>query len=278
MSVVSEFFIMQTMLVIVMLGLNTYMGIHIIRRGIIFCDLVLNQLAAFGVIIGLGLGICYGTPLSYAIPVAAVLAGCAILAVTRPKDKRVSEEAVIGILYGIALTASLLLADKLPGGGTYLGKTLTGSMLWVSWPLVLTTVVVYAALGFFHYIFRGRFLKLTENPELLRHRGFWDFLFFATLGVITILIVPVAGVLLAYGFMMIPASIAVLFGRGWKAGLIFGWTTGTIASLLGVLMSYRFDLPYGPTILLVMAAFFIGALVTKGIMTQLKTMTKGSAS
>lgn len=278
MNAVSEFFLMQAVLVMVMLGLNTYMGMHIIRRGIIFSDLVLNQLAAFGVIIGLGLGIRYGTPLSYAIPVVAVLIGCALLAITRPKDKRVSEEAVIGILYGITLAASLLLVDKLPEGGTYLGKTLTGSMLWVSWPLVLTTIAVYAALAFFHYIFRGRILKLTDNPGLLRHRRLWDFLFFATLGVITILIVPVAGVLLAYGFMMIPASIAVLFSRGWKAGLIIGWTTGTTASLLGIFASYRFDLPYGPTILLAMAAFFIGALVIKGVMTQLKTEAKGNAS
>jgi len=278
MNATGEFFLMQAALVTVMLGLNTYMGIHIIRRGIIFCDLVLNQLAAFGVIIALGLGIRCGTPLSYAIPVAAVLAGCALLALTRPKNKRVSEETVIGILYGMALAVSLLLADKLPEGGTYLGKTLTGSMLWVSWPLVLTTIAVYAALGLFHYLFRSRILKLTDNPALLRHRRLWDFLFFTTLGVITILVVPVAGVLLAYGFLMIPASIAVLFSRGWKAGLIIGWITGTTASLLGIFTSYRFDLPYGPTILLVMATFFIGALIAKGLMTQLKTSSKGNAS
>lgn len=278
MNAIGEFFLMQTVLVVVMLGLNTYMGIHIIRRGIIFCDLVLNQLAAFGAIIGLGLGIRYGTPFSYVIPVAAVLIGCALLALSRPKNKSLSEEAVIGILYGIALAASLLLADKLPEGGNHLGKTLTGSMLWVSWPLVLTTVAVYVFLGFFHYIFRGQFLKLTENPGLLRHGRTWDFMFFATLGVITILIVPVAGVLLAYGFMMIPASIAVLFCRGWKAGLIIGWTAGTTASLLGIFASYHFDLPYGPTILLVMAAFFIVALVARGFMTRRKATLKGSTS
>ena len=253
-----------------MLGLNTYMGIHIIRRGIIFCDLVLNQLAAFGAIIGLGLGIKYGTSLAYMFPVAAVLAGSGLLALTRPKDKKISEEATIGILYALALTASVLLADKLPEGSACLGKTLSGSMLWVSWPLVLMTVAAYAVLGLFHFVFRSRIRLLTENPERLRHRRLWDFLFFTTLGVITILVVPVAGVLLAYGFLMIPASIAVLFTRSWKAGLFVGWAAGTAASLLGIFASYRFDLPYGPTILLAMAAFFVAALAGKGIMALAK--------
>jgi len=261
-----EFFTMQTSLIVVVLILHTYMGLHIIRRGIIFCDLVLDQLAAFGVVVGIGLGVGYGTPLSYLLALTAVLIGCVLLAVLRPKEKRIPQEAVIGILYGMALVASLLLADKMSDGGAYFNKTLVGSMLWVSWPLVGTTIGVYVALVLLHYVFRRRFLLLTENPEDLPRRAWWDFVFFLTQGIITILIVPVAGVLLAYGFLMIPAAIGTLFSRRWATALLVGWTSGLSACLLGIVYSYRTDSPYGPSLLLSMGLFFMLALLLRGLL------------
>jgi len=265
MNPVIEFFTMQISLIAVVLVLHTYMGLHIIRRGIIFCDLVLDQLAAFGVVVGIGLGIRYGTPLSYLLAMAAVLVGCVLLATLRPNDKKIPEEAIIGVLYGMALVLSLLLADKMPEGGTYFNKTLVGSMLWVSWPLIGTTIAVYAVLALLHYVFRRYILQLTENPRALSRRVWWDFLFFLTQGIITILIVPVAGVLLAYGFLMIPAAIGTLFSRRWGPALLVGWLSGFAACLLGIVYSYRTDSPYGPSLLLAMGLFFVVALLIRGL-------------
>jgi len=265
MNPVLEFFVMQISLIAVVLVLHTYMGLHIIRRGIIFCDLVLDQLAAFGVVVGVGLGVRYGTPLSYVLALAAVLVGCVLLAVLRPKDKRIPAEAVIGILYGMALVVSLLLADRMPEGGSYFSKTLVGSMLWVSWPLIGVTTAVYAVLAILHYRFRRPILQLTENPDALARRAWWDFLFFLTQGIVTILIVPVAGVLLAYGFLMIPAAIGTLFSRRWLTALLVGWSAGLAACLLGIAYSYRTDSPYGPSLLLAMGIFFAIALFLRGV-------------
>lgn len=279
MSPTVEFFTMQISLIMVVLILHTYMGLHIIRRGIIFCDLVLDQLAAFGVVVGIGLGVRYGTPLSYLLALAAVLVGCVLLAVLRPKDRRIPQEAVIGILYGMALVASLLLADKISDGGATLNKTLVGSMLWVSWPLVGTTVGVYAALALLHLVFRRHFLQLTDSPEKLARRAWWDFIFFLTQGIITILIVPVAGVLLAYGFLMIPAAIGTLFSRRWAPALFVGWTAGLAAGLLGIVYSYRTDSPYGPSLLLSMGLFFVLALILRGLVPERGTVQpEGGAS
>ena len=268
MSPTVEFFTMQISLIMVVLILHTYMGLHIIRRGIIFCDLVLDQLAAFGVVIGVALGVRYGTPVSYLLALAAVLVGCVLLAVLRPRDKRIPQEAVIGILYGMALVASLLLADKMSGGGAYFSKTLVGSMLWVSWPLVGTTIGVYVLLVLLHYVFRRHFLQLTDNPDNLARRVWWDFVFFLTQGIITILIVPVAGVLLAYGFLMIPAAIGTLFSRRWAPALFVGWTAGLVACLLGIVYSYRTDSPYGPSLLLSMGLVFMLALLLRGMLPE----------
>ena len=255
-----NFFVMQICLLAVVLVLHTYTGMHIIRREIIFCDLVLDQLAAFGIVVGIAMGIKYGTILSYIMAMCATLFGCVLLAVIRPKNKLIPHEAVIGIMYGMALVACLLLADKLPTGGSDLKNTLVGSMSWVSWPLIGATSGIYALLLVFHYKFQNKIITLTESDAAIEGRTLWDFLFFLSQGIITILIVPVAGVLLAYGFLMIPAAIGVMFTRRWGSGLLLGWSSGMAACLLGLFFSYSTDSPYGPSLLLSMGLFFLIAL------------------
>jgi zinc/manganese transport system permease protein len=142
-------------------------------------------------------------------------------------------------------------------------RTLAGSMLWVSWPLIGVTVAVYAVLLVFHYRFRHRFIALVTGPCPPRERQLWDFLFFTTQGIITVLIVPIAGVLLAYAFLMIPAAIAALFTRSWGGAVLLGWSVGFAACLGGLLASYHFDLPYGPSLVLALGACFLGALAVR---------------
>lgn len=268
MSTVANFFVMQISLIAVVLILHTYIGLHIIRRGIIFTDLVVDQLAAFGVMLGIGLGVKYGSPLSYAYAMGTTLIGCALLATIHPKNRQIPQEAVIGILYGMALVASLLLADKMAQGGTAFGATQVGSMLWVSWPLVWVTIGAYAGLGLLHVLCRKPILRLAEDPGTWPGKPGWDFLFFVTEGIITILIVPVAGVLLAYGFLMIPAAIGTMFSKRWIPALSIGWGAGFTACVLGVIGSYKTNSPYGPTLMLSMGLFFLLALVASTLLSR----------
>jgi zinc/manganese transport system permease protein len=256
-----SFFSVQIALLAVVLILHTYIGLHIIRRTLIFSDLVLDQLAAFGAMAGIALGIEYGTFQSYLSSMVAVLFGALLLAVIKPKSRAIPREAVIGIMYAMALVASLLLGDKLCGGEAYVTKTLAGSMLWVSWPLVSVTAVVYILLLLFHYWFRRKFIELAENPGGCEKEKFWDFLLFVTQGIITVLIVPIAGVLLAYAFLMIPAAIAAMFTRKWISAVLIGWTVGFVACLIGLCSSYFFNLPYGPSLVLSLGFFFMSAVI-----------------
>ena len=253
------FFLIQVLLLAVVLSVHTYLGLHIIRRGLIFSDLALDQLAAFGVIVGIGLGIEGGTTGSYIVSFIATFMGAVLLAVVKPKSKQIPREAVIGIIYCLALVASFMVADKISGGSAYVTQTLSGTMLWVTWPLIWVTVVAYILISVFHYKYRDKIIGITDKKNV-EHENFWDLLFFITQGIITVLIVPLAGVLLAYSFLMIPAAIGALFTRGWKEGLIIGWTAGFIASVGGLLMSYFIRLPYGPSLVLALGAFFLAAL------------------
>ena len=266
MSETMRLFALQITLVAVVLILHTYLGLHIIRRTLIFSDLVLDQLAAFGALVGVSLGIAYASPYSYALAFGAVLIGAGLLAVVKPRGPAIPREAVIGILYAMALVLSLLWTDKMPGGQGYVEKTLSGYMLWVNWPLVRVTVITYAALIVFHIALRKKFIALAEQTEPLMHERLWDFLFFTTQGIITVLIVPIAGVLLAYSFLMIPAAIATLFTRRWGAAVLLGWSLGFVACLLGLSSSYRWNWPYGPTLVLFLGLFFVGALIVKALL------------
>jgi len=265
MAEVFQFFSVQISLLAIVLILHTYIGLHIIRRQLIFSDLVLDQLAAFGALVGIGIGIKYGTVNSYLISLIAVLFGSFLLTMVTSKRDIIPREAIIGIMYVLSLVGSLLLGDKLAGGGTYLTKTLSGSMLWVNWPLVIITLSVYIIFLIFHYKFRAKFVCLTENSRDLEKAKMWEFLFFATQGVITVLIVPIAGVLLAYAFLMIPAAIALLFTRNWLWGVLLGWSAGFLSCVGGLSASYFFNLPYGPSLVLAMGITFIIAIIIKGI-------------
>ena len=262
-SEIVRFFSVQIALIAVVLILHTYVGLHIIRRTLIFSDLVLDQLAAFGAMIGIALGIEYGTFGSYATSMIAVLFGALLLALIKPKSKSIPREAIIGIMYAMAIISSLLLADKLRSGETYVTKTLAGSMLWVTWPLVFITVVVYIILLLFHYRFRDKFIALAENPGGFEKEKLLDFLLFITQGIITVLIVPIAGVLLAYAFLMIPAATAAMFTRKWFLAVIIGWSVGFSACMIGLCSSYFFNLPYGPSLVLSLGVFFFAAIIIR---------------
>ena len=283
MSEAVRLFSLQIALIAVVLVLHTYIGLHIIRRTLIFSDLVLDQLAAFGALVGVGIytkyafadsevlgrvaGLFrYAAPGSYVLAMVAVLLGSLLLAVINPKSRAIPREAVIGILYAMALVICLLLTDKLTGGQEYVKTTLTGCLLWVTWPLVSVTAFMYILLLLFHYKFRHHFIALAEHPETVKHERLWDFLFFTTQGIITVLIVPLAGVLLAYSFLMIPAGIAALFTKRLARGVLLGWSVGFVACVVGLGTSYHCNFPYGPTLVLCLGLAFILAIIVRSLL------------
>lgn len=292
MSETIELFLLQISLIAVVLILHTYLGLHIIRRTLIFSDLVLDQLAALGAMVGVAIyanyafsdnpvlarvaALCkYASPGSYVLAMAAVLFGSFLLALIKPKTRAIPREAVIGILYAMALVVSLLLTDIVRSVEPYLTTTLSGCLLWVTWPLVSVTVVIYIVLLLFHYKLRYKFIALAEEPQTLKNEKLWDFLFFTTQGIITVLIVPIAGVLLAYSFLMIPAAIAAMFTKKWAGAVLIGWSVGFVACVLGLGTSYFCNFPYGPTLVLSLGIFFVCAMILRCLLSRRSLNSKG---
>ncbi len=257
---------------LILVGLHGYLGIHIIARGVIFVDLALAQVAAMGwAAANLGLanwiGNLLGIPASaaaYSVGLVATLIAAGLFSISRLEHEFVPQEALIGIVFVVASAGTILLAAQAPRGSEHVEELLTGSLLWVTWPDIVRLAVVYSAIGIVHWIFRNRFLIISLDPKAASTKnfsvGWWDFLFYALFGLMVTLSVAIVGVLLVFSFLVIPAVVAFLFTRRPGYLLAIAWATGTIATILGLFISYQADLPTGPVVVCSFALVLIGAL------------------
>jgi len=240
-------------LCLLMVGMLSYLGIHVIKREIIFVDLALAQIAALGALIGFLLGIPLHTQASYGFSLALTALAAAVFTLSRSRRSPVPQEAIIGLVYAIAAAVAIVLIDKAPHGAEHIKDVLTGSILWVKWQTVGTVAAVYAAVGLFHLIFHKLFLWITENPEEAEAQGvrvrLWDFLFYLTFGLVITVSVGSAGVLMVFVFLVAPAVMAVLLTDRLLYQVLFGWTLGFVATAGGLVLSYLGDLSSGPVVI-----------------------------
>ena len=240
---------------LILTGIHAYLGVHVVERGVIFVDLSLAQIAALGATLALVVeagGHGEHSSLVYFVSLGFTLVGAAIFAIVRTQRSRVPQEAIIGISYAVAAAASILAMSKAPSETEHLTGMLVGNILAVSWPEVFKTAALYAAVGAFHYAFRKQFLAISvhhDQPERTGlHVRWWDFLFYASFGVVVTSSVSIAGVLLVFCYLIVPSVAAMLYSTRIGVRLAIGWTMGTIVSGLGVYLSLVLDFPTGATI------------------------------
>ena len=252
---------------LVIVAIHSYLGLHVIAREVIFVDLSLAQMAALGSAVAILAGSQPDSRMAFGYALGFTTLGAALFALTRSDRKgRVPQEAIIGIVYVVASAAAILVADRTPRGGEAIKDILVGSLLWVTWPTILRLAVVYAAVGLFHWILRRRFLTISFHPETALANGWrirwWDFWFYLSFGVVITFSVPIAGVLLVFSFLVVPAAIAFQFTQRTRLLALLSWTAGALASAAGLWISFRYDLPTGPV---VVCMFGLLLLVAYGV-------------
>ena len=237
-----------------LVGIHTYFGLQVLARNVIFVDLALAQIAALGATVAFMLGHPAQGLASYAYSLAFALGGALLLALTRAWSARLSQEAIIGVLYVMAAAAAILLIDRAPQGAEHLKQILTGNILTTGWDELITIVPLYLAIGVLHWLLRRRLGAGQQNFV-------WEFVFYATFGLVVTSSVALAGVLLVFSFLIIPAAIGVLYAETLVRQLAIGWSTGTLASAAGLGVSFAFDLPTGAA----MVCTFGAALALAGL-------------
>jgi len=236
--------------------LLVYLGLHVVRREVIFVDLALAQVATLGTCVALLLGHHFNDPITFWISLGVTFLGAAFFSWSRTSRKRnVPQEAIIGITFVVAAAGVILLLSRVAGGKEELEHLLTGDILNVTSAEVGQRAVLFAALAIFYGSFHRRFALISSEPEQAEAQGMkvrlWDFLFYAAFALIVVSFVRLAGVLLTFAYLIVPAVCGVMLARNWLGRLLVGWGIAAAASLLGLWFSYRLDLPTGAAIVVV---------------------------
>ncbi len=268
---------MPFLMCLVLTGIHAYLGFHVIAREVVFVDIALAQIAALGATAAFLIGYALESWTSYLVALGATTLGATILALTRSRERRVSQEAVIGVVYAVSAAGAVLLADRSPHGAEHLRSMLVGSILSVRGGDVLKVAVLYALVGGFHWLCRRPFFLISTNPDRAYRDGWhvriWDFLFYASFGLVVTSSVRIAGVLLVFSYLIVPALAGILLGRAIGSRLVIGWAFGTAVSIFAMVASAALDLPTGAT---VVCAFGL-ALLALGAAVRLRGDAAGAA-
>jgi len=237
-----------------LVAIHAHFGIQVLARKVIFVDLALAQIAALGATVAFMLGHPAQGVETYGYSVAFTLIGAVVLAFTRVWATRVPQEALIGVVYVVAAAAAILLIDRAPQGAEHLKQTLTGNILTSGFKELAVVAPLYAAVGLTHWLLRRR---LTGGGALI-----WEVCFYTTFGLVVTSSVAIAGVLLVFSILIIPAAIGVLFGASPGRQLAIAWVSGTLTSAAGLALSFLLDWPTGAT----MVCAFGAALAAAGLL------------
>ena len=255
------FFQMAALAALVLAGIHAYLGFHIVRRGVLFVDLALAQMAALGVALAVVLGHEHDEGGAYLLALGMTMLGAALFAWLRGRARHAPLEAFIGIVFATAQALAFLLLEKTPSGAEHIKETLVGSLFTVAPRHIAIVAGLYAIVGIVHVALRKPFMEITNDPEGARSRGrrvfLWDFLFYATFGVVVTSAVQIAGVLLVFGFLVIPAVAGLLATPRTGLALAVGWVFAFVASVAGLLLSVTLDLPAAPSILVTLTTLLL---------------------
>lgn len=251
---------------VILAGVLSYFGNHILTRGIVFIDIAVAQIAALGTMIGILLGFAEEALSTQLISYLFTIIVLALFSLMRVKRQVLPQEAIIGIFYCVALGMALLLAEKIPGGSNYITKTITGNVLWVTWKSVINFVLLFIPVMVVHLFF-GKKIRAVSQGEAgssvsIHKARIYDLIFYITFGVVIVKAVPVMGIFLVFILLIGPASIASVFICDWRKKVIWSWIIGSMGSLIGIYLSYSLNISNGPAIVsLIGITAYIAAFV-----------------
>jgi zinc/manganese transport system permease protein len=232
---------------LVVLATHVPLGITVLRRGIIFIDLAVAQVAALGVIVA-GLAHLEEDWGGFGAQLAAGIAALAAAAALTYCERRWPDiqEALIGLLFVFAAAAGIVLLAGNPHGGEHLRDLLAGQILWAGWGQIGVVAALSAVV-------------LAGRAWLARRGGGEGFAFYALFAVAVTASVQLVGVLLVFASLIAPAvATSAMSGR---RRLVVAYLAGAAGYALGLGLSLRADLPAGAVVVCCLGLIAIGGLV-----------------
>src|SRR5437762_7175635 len=257
-------FMVQAFVAAIITGaLLSYLGVHVVGRGIVFVDLALGQISSLGV----AFAAFIGTGLT-SIPLIFTLAGALLMSFINIRDKRLKQEAIIGILYAFASALTVLVISKTPHGDSDIQEVLFGNILSVSWSQISSLGIVFAVIALAQLIFFNKFFALTRSFELGENHlvgifNIWNFLFYISIGLAIVFAVKINGVIPVFSFLIIPAVSAIMLTKINISVFVISFIISLLASFFGLNFSFHYDFSAGSSIVTVLGIIFILTSVYK---------------
>lgn len=230
------------------------LGIFITLRHLSFYADTISHSALAGIALGLLLGF---TPLVSAILFCALF-GAATVYIKR--NSQINMDTVVGVLFASSLALGVLLMSFIPSYRAELFTILFGDILTAAWPEVWLTLISCVVVMLFLIIARKRLILSTFVPEFLFIRGIsiaWlEYVFFIMTALTIAVSIRVIGVILMTGLLILPAAVARNMARSFKQFMWLAMAVSLSCTFLGIILSYQFNLPTGPTIILVGTGLF----------------------
>lgn len=254
----------------VLAGIHAYFGLHVLARGVVFVDLSLAQVAALGLTVAILSGHSVHSEAGYWYALAFAIGGALLFALARPYEPALQQEAVIGIVYAVSASLGVLALDRAPQGAEHIKQLLIGSILTVTPHDVGQLALLYGVIGAVHFLFRHPLIEASFNPKLAASQRraifLWDVVFYGSFAFVVTSSVRVAGVLLVFSYLIVPAALAGLFVAGFPQRLALAWALGVGLTAGGLYASWTWDLPTGPAIVTAFGA--ATALVVLGLVAR----------
>ena len=249
--------------------IHTWLGVHVLQRRIVFADLALAQLSALGASVAFAGGYTADSVPAFACALVFTVLGAALLTCLRMLGRSVNQEALVGLLYVVATAVTVLVVDRSPQGAEQVRKIFVGSILTVGPIEVAQLFGLYAAVGVLHALLRRPLLAASAEARAATNATQsswrWDFVFFLSFALVVTSSVRVAGVLLVFSFLIVPALIGSIFSRQSGVVLLVGWSFGIVGSALGLGSAYLLDLPTGAAVVAALALLLLVAGLAKGL-------------
>jgi zinc/manganese transport system permease protein len=259
---------------LVLTGIHAWFGLHVLARGVVFVDLSLAQVAALGITIAILAGHPVQSEAAYWYALAFAAGGAVLFALARPHEAAMQQEAVIGIVYAVSASLGVLALDRAPQGAEHIKQLLIGSILTVTPEDVGYLAALYALIGVAHLALRRPLIQASFQPQAAaaerRSIFLWDVVFYGSFALVVTSSVRIAGVLLVFSYLIVPAALAQLFATTLRARLLIAWALGAALTGVGLIASWGWDLPTGPAIVAAFgaatalaAAFFAARKMTR---------------
>jgi ABC-type Mn2+/Zn2+ transport system permease subunit len=206
------------------------------------------------------------------IPLIFTLSGALLMSFINIRDKRLKQEAIIGIFYAFASAVTVLLISKTAHGDSDIQEVLFGNILSITTQQIQNAAIVFGAIMLVQLVFSKKFFKLTESFEngenhLIGIFNIWNFLFYISIGLAIVYAVKINGVIPVFSYLIIPAVSAIMLTKNKLAVIIIAILISLLGGFFGLNLSFQKDFPAGSSIVAVLGGIFMLCALFKIIKT-----------